>query len=415
MRWLFFSAKVLFSFLLLFFIAKFTSILPKKKKFEETNFPLKSSRYSLKPTFEKNSTKVIEARIKKGETLIEALLAKGVPNTLTYRIANHLKSSLNLKRIKEGDGFRLVQDLQGNLIKFSFYKGALDIYEIEVKHDEWNVKKIKIPLKKRIEYLTGKVKSSIFEAIAEAGESEGLALDFTRIFNGNINFTAGVRKGDAFKIMYEKFYNGKKAMKNGKILAAEFRTNYKVLRALYFKAPDGREGYFTPEGHSLKPFLIPPLKTGRITSTFNHSRFHPILKRRRPHWGVDYAAPKGTPVRSVADGVVIFRGWDGGYGRKIGIKHSSGYISYYGHLSAFAKGIRKGTRVKQRQIIGYVGSTGLSTGPHLHFELWKNGHWLNPLKEIKSKIGRPIPKAYMPQFKLLRDRLLKKLESIPVQ
>lgn len=421
-----------FFFFLFIFIIKFSFIFSLKKKYllsysllcptltfayEEEKQVIKSSSYSIKAILEeKKSRKVVKGRVKKGEILIKALLAKEVPNPLAHQIVDHLKPFLNFKNIREGDRFRLIQNPQGDLIKFSFYRGSLDIYEIEAQRKKWSTRRAKAPLKRRIEYFTGKVKSSLFEAVAEAGESEKLALDFAHIFAWKINFATGVKKGDAFKIMYERLYNDNKAIKNGKILAAELKTNNGLLRALYFKDPEGKEDYFTPDGHSLKkPFLASPLKITRISSGFSYSRFHPILKKYRPHWGIDYAAPKGTPVWSVADGIVIFRGWDGGYGKKIGVKHSSGYISYYGHLSTFANGIRKGARVKQKQVIGYVGSTGLSTGPNLHFELRKNGRWLNPLKEIKPKIGRPISKAYMPQFKLLRDRFLKKLESIPME
>lgn len=446
MGWLFFVGKVLFFFLLIF-VVKFTSAFPQERKpplsrplppgkgveerekrslFTPTlTLPnreagekgvIKFPHYPIEPILEKkDSRKVVKGAVRKGETLIKVLLAKRVPNSLAHEIVDHLKPFFNFKKIKEGDRFRLIQNLQGDLVKFSLYRGDLDIYKIEVQGKKWNARKVKAPLKRRIEYLTGKVRSSIFEAVAEAGESEELALDFAHIFAWKVNFASRVKKGNAFKVIYEKFYKDNMVINNGKILAAEFKTGNKVLRALYFKDPDGKEDYFTPDGHSLKnPFLASPLKITKISSGFNHSRFHPILKKYKPHWGIDYPAPKGTPVSSVADGVVIFKGWDGGYGKKIGVKHSSGYISYYGHLSAFINGIKEGTRVKQKQVIGYVGSTGLSTGPHLHFGLWKNGHWLNPLKEIKPKIGRPIPKTYMPQFELLRNRLLKKLEAIPV-
>ena len=186
--------------------------------------------------------------------------------------------------------------------------------------------------------------------------------------------------------MVEKYYAGDSFIKYGRILFAEFKGQAKSLQGIFYQPGKGPADYFTEKGESLrKAFLRSPLKFTRISSGYSKSRLHPILGERRPHLGVDYAAPVGTPVWAVADGTVVSAGWNGGYGKQVVLKHVKGYQSLYGHLSRISPGLHKGKGIGQKQIIGYVGSTGLSTGPHLDFRLTKSGVYRNPLKEISPR------------------------------
>jgi murein DD-endopeptidase MepM/ murein hydrolase activator NlpD len=228
----------------------------------------------------------------------------------------------------------------------------------------------------------------------EAGEQDTLTIAFADILAWEIDFYKDVREGDQFRIVVEKNYKGEQFIQYGTIHAVEYQRSEKVIRGIRYK-----DGYFNENGISLKKaFLKAPLKFSRISSRFSRGRIHPILGGVRPHYGVDYAAPPGTPIWAVADGVVASCGWNSGFGNQVILRHTNGYTTCYGHLSAFGRGIRRGIRVKQQQVIGYVGSTGLSTGPHLDYRLTKNGQFRNPLKESFIP-GVPIEKKEMEGFR----------------
>jgi murein DD-endopeptidase MepM/ murein hydrolase activator NlpD len=196
----------------------------------------------------------------------------------------------------------------------------------------------------------------------------------------------------------------------GRILAARYSNGLHEYRALYFEQAEGRGGYYRPDGSSVRRQLLrTPLNYRRVSSRFSRSRLHPILKVRRPHLGIDYAAPYGTPVWVVADGTVFFRGYSGGLGNVVKVRHANGYVSYYGHLSRYARGLKVGQRVQQKEVIGYVGSTGISTGPHLHYQLMKNGRSIDPAA-VRTPAGAPIPTAGREAFAQLRDELLRELD-----
>jgi murein DD-endopeptidase MepM/ murein hydrolase activator NlpD len=231
------------------------------------------------------------------------------------------------------------------------------------------------------------------------GELDQLVLDFADIFSWEIDFNSETHPGDRFQMVVEKYYAGQTFVKYGRILCAEYKSTSKQSQGIYFQPPGGRGDYYTPEGQSLRKALLrSPLKFTRISSRYSKSRPHPILGIRRPHYGVDYAAPEGNPVWAIANGTVVFCGWNGGYGKHIIIKHPKGYKSMYGHLSRFAPGLRNGKSVRQKQIVGYVGSSGLSTGSHLDFRLLKNNAFRNPLREI-SPHAAPLRPDQMAVFK----------------
>jgi murein DD-endopeptidase MepM/ murein hydrolase activator NlpD len=235
------------------------------------------------------------------------------------------------------------------------------------------------------------------------GELDQLVLDFADIFSWEIDFNSGTQPGDRFQMLVEKYYAGQTFVKYGRILYAEYQSTPKQSQGIYFQPPGGRGDYYTPQGQSLRKALLrSPLKFTRISSRYTKSRRHPILGTRRPHYGVDYAAPEGSPVWAIADGAIVFCGWNGGYGKQIIIRHPKGYKSMYGHLSRFAPGIRNGKSVRQKQIIGYVGSSGLSTGPHLDFRLLKNNAFRNPLRETSPQAA-PLRPDQMAAFNQATD------------
>jgi len=212
-------------------------------------------------------------------------------------------------------------------------------------------------------------------------------------------------------MVFEKYYDREGFVRYGTILASRYKSAAEEMTAIYFKDDEGYADYFTPEGNSVRrTFLRAPLQYSRISSRYSHSRLHPILKVRRPHHGLDYAAPIGTPVWAVAAGRVIHVGWNGGFGRLVKIRHDNGMVSFYGHLARFADGLRKGDRVQQKQVIGYVGSSGLSTGPHLDYRLQVGGRFVDPLK-INFPKGEPIPVKSRERFLALRNIRLAELNA----
>jgi murein DD-endopeptidase MepM/ murein hydrolase activator NlpD len=231
-----------------------------------------------------------------------------------------------------------------------------------------------------------------------------LALQLSDIFAWDIDFSTDLRNRDTFKIVAEALYRNGEFKKYGEIISAEFMNNGRTYHAYRFQV-NGKADYFDDDGKSLKKaFLKAPLSFRRISSTFSRGRFHPVLKIYRPHHGLDYAAPTGTPVSSVSDGTVVFAGRKGQYGKFIMVRHKNGYKTCYGHLSRIGKGIRKGVGVEQGEVIGYVGSTGLATGPHLHYEIRINNRPVNPLT-VKLPDGDPIPRSLMAEFVKFRERM----------
>ena len=257
----------------------------------------------------------------------------------------------------------------------------------------------------------GVINDNLISSIGNGRERLSLALNLSDIFAWDIDFTTDLRRGDTFKIIVEELYQDNKFKKYGKIIAAEFMNDGKSYQAYRFEH-NGKAGYYDNEGNSLKrAFLKAPLSFRRVSSGFSSGRFHPVLKRYRPHHGIDYAAPAGTPVSAVGDGTVAFSGYKGDYGKLVTIRHPNGYKTYYGHLSRIGKGIAPGVKVAQEEVIGYVGATGLATGPHLHYEMRVNEAPFNPLR-LKLPNGEPIPMALIARFEEVRNQMVDRLASI---
>ncbi|MEI7614195.1 MAG: peptidoglycan DD-metalloendopeptidase family protein [Betaproteobacteria bacterium] len=246
---------------------------------------------------------------------------------------------------------------------------------------------------------SGEIRSSLFGATDAAGIPDAIATQLAEIFSGDIDFYRDLRKGDRFSLVYETLTHRGQPIRTGRILSAEFINNQKVYSAYWFQAEEGKNGYYSADGKNLrKAFLRSPLEFSRVTSGFSTSRFHPVLQITRAHRGVDYGAPIGTKVRSVADGSVEFAGWQGGYGNLLILKHQGAYSTAYGHLSQFAPGIRKGARVSQGDAIAYTGQTGLSSGPHLHYEFRVNSQQVNPLA-VTLPAAIPLQASQINRFK----------------
>lgn len=266
-------------------------------------------------------------------------------------------------------------------------------------------------LERRIKQMEGVINDSLFLAGQEAGLSDNLIMQLVAIYGWDIDFALDIRRGDSFKVVYEEKYKERKKVADGPILAAEFTNQDKKIRAVRHQRGDGQVGYYTEDGMSMrKAFLRTPLKFSRISSHFNLRRKHPILNKIRAHRGVDYAAPTGTPVKATGAGVVHHVGNKGGYGKTVIIRHGGKYSTLYAHLSRYKKGLRRGRAVNQGEIIGYVGKSGLATGPHLHYEFLVHGVHRNPLT-VALPIAESISAPEMDQFKARTSRLFALLEQ----
>jgi len=257
----------------------------------------------------------------------------------------------------------------------------------------------------------GVIKDSLFLSAADAGISERTIMNLAGIFAWDIDFVLDIRGGDTFRIIIEELWRDGKRVAEGDILAAEFINRGETFRAILYRAPDGTVSYFSPNGRNMrKAFLRAPLSFSRISSNFNPNRRHPVLNTIRAHQGVDYAAASGTPVKAAGDGKVIFRGTKGGYGNTIILQHGGNITTLYAHMSRFNRAARNGMRVRQGSTIGYVGQSGLATGPHLHYEYRKNGAHMNP-RTVKLPDAAPIDPELKPDFERVAAPLLIKLDK----
>jgi len=273
----------------------------------------------------------------------------------------------------------------------------------------WTARMEEVPVRADTAVLSGTVRQSLYQALMDGegriprAERQAVAdILADRIFAWNIDFSRDLRAGDSFRILYERMVRPDGTARTSKVLAVQFDIGGTSHDAYLFAA-DGGEDYYDGEGESLRrAFLRAPLEFRRISSAYSTGRFHPILRRVRAHHGIDYAASQGTPIRAVGEGVIQKAGWGGGYGNVVEIRHQRGYASRYAHMRGFASGIRAGVRVRQGQVIGYVGTTGLSTGPHLHYEFHMNGRPVDP-SSIRSLTGDPVPGASRARFRAQRD------------
>ncbi len=328
-----------------------------------------------------------------------------------HAIVESSKPVYNLARLHPGIRFQLKYDsLSGTqLTQIQFRLSALEKLILKREHTDWTAQKIVEHVDVQVVHFSGTVTSSLWESAVKAGMDPDLISELADIFGWEVDFARAVRVNDRWRLSVEQKKVKGQPVGWGAILAAEYVNVGESHRAALFRLDGEDRGYFTPEGQSLrKVFLKSPIRYGRITSGFKRRRFHPVLRVYRAHQGVDYGAPTGTPVRSVGDGSVIFAARSGGGGNVIKIRHNATYQTAYKHLHGYAKGVHTGARVKQGQVIGYVGSTGLSTGPHLHFEFYQSGRYIDPLSK-KFPSAEPVPREHMSIFQTSAEELLKTL------
>ncbi len=353
-----------------------------------------------------------EEPIQRGDTVASLLQRLGVSEE---DIARFLQASHDLpamNRLVAGHSVMARVTSGGRLILFRYMAGDDTLVTVNRVPDGFQAEEEQVRFQTRRVLRSGVITASLFGATDAADVPDSIASQMAEVFSGDIDFYRDLRKGDRFSVVYEAMYHDGAIVKTGRLLAAEFVNQGHTYRAVYFRDPQGREGYFSPDGHSMKrAFLKAPLAFSRISSGFSLHRYHPILREWRAHKGIDYAAPKGTPVRAVSDGVVTFAGREGGYGKLIVLRHQRPYSTAYGHLSRYARGIHRGARVTQGEIIGYVGMTGLATGPHLHFEFRVNGVQKNPLA-LKLPTAFPLDRRYLARFRAGTRPLVARLDLL---
>jgi len=351
-------------------------------------------------------------QLRRGDTLVKALVRAGLEGKTAHDVATALgRNGLDLKRLRPRDAIEIAWSPADIPTAVTVQPSPWLGYVAVAEDESWTVKRLETAPDVRVVTVQGRVERSLFEAIDQAGESASLVLAVVNIFEWDFDFTADTRAGDRFRLIVEKRYAGDGFVNYGRVLAAQYASDKKVLTGIGWTPGKDRFAFYDLDGRSLrKSFLKSPLEFTRITSGFTWRRPHPILGGVRPHLAIDYGAPVGTPVRAVADGVVLRAGWNGGNGIQVHLRHRAGYETMYNHLSRVAPRVKRGARVSQRQVIGYVGSTGLSTGPHLDYRVSKQGRFVNPLSE-KFIPGDPIPAAERGEFRRHARDLTERLEA----
>ena len=334
--------------------------------------------------------------IRPGENLSLILAGMGVSATQVAALAE-ADATRVLRNLRPGQQLSVQLDENG-VAALRYDVDALKRLEMSRAPTGFTQRLIEQPTEHIQALATGTITSSLYAAAQSAGLSDRLVMELAEVFGWDIDFTLDLRAGDRFTVVYEQVHARGEHVSDGPILAAEFVNKGRVLRAVRFTNAAGRTDYYTPTGQGLrKAFNRNPLPVTRITSRFNPNRLHPIFRTRRPHRGVDYGAPTGTPVRATGDGVVVSAGRKGGYGNAVVLAHGRSYRTLYGHLSRFARGLHSGQRVRQGQLIGYVGATGWATGPHLHYEFQVNGVHKDPLR-VQLPHSEPIADGELPRF-----------------
>jgi murein DD-endopeptidase MepM/ murein hydrolase activator NlpD len=353
-----------------------------------------------------------EVTVKSGNSMDYIFAKLDLPPQQLHAIISQGGAAHNLKKIHPGQKLRFLTNDQDGLLRLEYQIDKLSSLTVARNGDAFEISTAHRTPERRVTHASGIINSSLYLAANEAGLPDSLTMELANIFGWDIDFALDIRKGDQFTILYdEKYLDGDK-VGTGNILAAEFINSGKVFQAVRYTDQGGNTDYYSLDGKSMrKAFLRTPVDYRRISSKFSLGRKHPILNKIRAHKGVDYAASTGTPIRATGDGKIIYRGSKGGYGKTIIIQHGAKYSTLYAHMSGYKGGLRKGSRVKQGQTIGYVGSSGLATGPHLHYELRINGVHRNPLS-VKLPGAPPLDKKYRDDFQQKSAALIAQLETI---
>lgn len=349
-------------------------------------------------------------RIAPGETLSTVFESQGLSPEHWMAILDLGPDARQLRRIKAGDALE-IRKSGDDLLELRYELDDMRTLHVQRVEDHFEANTLTAELERHTRSITGTIDSSLFIAAQKAGLPVRMVMELADLFRYDIDFALDLRDGDRFTVVMEELYKDGVKLRDGDMLAAEFVNQGKVHRAVRFKDREGRSAFYTPDGQSLrKAFFRTPLDVVRISSHFNLRRRHPILNTIRAHKGVDYAAGAGTPIKATGDGRVAFMGTKGGYGRVVILQHGQSYETLYAHMSRYRAGLSAGSKVKQGQIIGYVGSSGLATAPHLHYEFRVNGIHKNPVNIVMPR-ANPIPRQQLASFQSQIAPLIAQMES----
>jgi murein DD-endopeptidase MepM/ murein hydrolase activator NlpD len=357
-----------------------------------------------------DSFNIIKGHIRPNKFLSEILGDYGINLQEIDRLIKNSNDVFDVKDLRAGHDYTILADNDSIArLRYFIYEHDPTLYYIFSFNDSLNITPYHNPIRSEIKFSSGVIEYSLWETMISKGINPELASELSEIYAWTVDFF-GLQKGDWFKVIYEERYIDDKAIEIGRIYAAEFNASGRSVYAIPM-VQNEKESYYDSDGNSLrKAFLKAPLRFSRISSGFSSGRMHPILRIVRPHFGVDYAAPEGTPVYSIGDGKVVSVGIEGEAGRIVRIRHNSVYSTAYMHLSGFGKGISGGVLVKQGDVIGYVGTSGLATGPHLDFRFYKNGYAVDPLK-VEAPAVEPVLEENRPLFEKLKSVALSLLST----
>lgn len=357
------------------------------------------------PVFDK-----LSLTVGRGDTMEKLFRRNSLDIGQLMAIAQLDEAKQRFRRIKPGDVFEVTHDA-GKIVSLYSKLDLTNALQIARQEEGFTAQIVERPIEIRKRYAYGVIESSLFESAAQAGLSDKTIMNVAGIFAWDVDFILDIRSGDNYYVQFEEIWQDGEFVTDGEIIAAEFNNNGRQIQAIRFKDKENLTDYFTPEGNSVrKAFIRAPVDFTRISSNFNPKRRHPILNTIRAHRGVDYAAPRGTPIKAAGDGKVIFRGTKSGYGKVVIVQHGGNITTLYAHMSSFAAKARLGTRVRQGQTIGYVGMTGLATANHLHYEYRLNGVHRNP-RTVSLPDAEPIKDEYRQQFLTEAAPILKELEK----
>ena len=352
----------------------------------------------------------VVVKVKSGDSLYTIFNALGLSQAEMYQVTRG--EGKQLTRLHPGQTLKFLIDNDGALEKLVYQVDAVNSVHFKRAASGFAAEHVEEPYDVRVTASQGEIASSLFLSAQSAGLSDRVIMSLVEIFGWDVDFALDIRRGDQFSVIYEELYKDGVKVRDGAILAADFVNQGKRIRALRYTDAQGRSNYFSPNGDSMrKAFIRTPVDIGRISSHFNPNRKHPVLNTIRAHKGVDYAAPRGTPIKATGDGKITFLGRKGGYGKTIVIRHGGTYTTLYAHMNGYAKGMRTGKSVRQGQIIGYVGATGLATGPHLHYEFRIHGVHRNPVK-VELPKASPISPEYKQDFLASTQSLVARLDYL---
>ena len=353
----------------------------------------------------------IEHEVRPGDSLAKIFRDNDLSPRLLQNILRSGKEATHLKTLRPKDKLRIHLNEEEQFAELHLQLDALRSVKFSATEVGIESTKVRKETEAMATAVSGVIDHTLFGSASKAGLPDAITMKMAKIFGWDIDFALEIRAGDKFTVIYEELWADGKQVGSGNVIAAEFVNQGRTHRAIRYKDSSGKADYYSPDGMPLrKTFFRTPVKFTRISSGFTNRRWHPVLKRARAHKGVDYAAPSGTPIIATGDATVEYSGWKSGYGRTVYLRHGRKYRTVYGHMSRIARGLKPGNRVRQGQIIGYVGQSGLATGPHLHYEFHVDGIHRNPLT-VKAPISDPLPTKEMKRFQMSVKPLLASLEQ----